>query len=67
MPKHLIAMLTEDFDSIKEVLELFAAHQRSLDRRPKAYGFWARSLRYAQTPHIIRGVLPRAKLLSYPA
>ena len=45
-------------------LEYYAQVQ---DACPKARGFWARSLRYAQTPHIIRGVLPKAKLLSYPA
>lgn len=33
MPKNLIEMLTQDFGSIKEVLENFAAHLRSLDRK----------------------------------
>ena len=64
---HLINEITTDMHSIMEVLDTFAANLRALDRCPKARGFWARSLRYAQTPHIIRGVLPKAKLLSYPA
>jgi len=33
MPKELIEMLTTDFGSIKEVLEAFAQHLRSLDRK----------------------------------
>jgi len=33
MPKNLIAMLTADFGSIKKMLESFAAHLRSLDRK----------------------------------
>jgi len=33
MPKNIIEMLTTDFGSIKELLEAFAQHLRSLDRR----------------------------------
>ena len=47
-----------------DALEYYSQVQ---DTCQKAFGFLARSLRYAQTPHIIRGVLPKAKLLSYPA
>ena len=47
-----------------DALEYYSQVQ---DACQKAFGFLARSLRYAQTPHIIRGVLPKAKLLSYPA
>jgi len=47
-----------------DALEFYSQVQ---DACQKAFGFLARSLRYAQTPHIIRGVLPKAKLLSYPA
>ena len=63
----LINMITTDLHSIMEALDNFAANLRALDRCRKAKGFSAWSLRYAQTPHIIRGVLPKAKLLSYPA
>jgi len=35
-----------------ERLEGYAANMRALDRCRKAFGFSARSLRYAQTPHI---------------
>jgi len=63
----LINMITTDLHSIMEALDEFAANLRALDRCRKAKGFSAWSLRYAQTPHIIRGVLPKAKLLSYPA
>ena len=47
-----------------DALEFYSQVQ---DACQKAFGFLARSLRIAQTPHIIRGVLPKAKLLSYPA
>ena len=52
VPKTFIDLLNHDLNAIKEMLETFAKHLRSLDRCPKAYGFWAGSLRYAQTPHI---------------
>ena len=52
VPQLTIEQLNEELNDVNEVLDDFAQHLRSLDRCPKAYGFWARSLRYAQTPHI---------------
>jgi hypothetical protein len=67
MPQDIIDSLNHDLNAIKDLLDSFSQHLRALDRCRKAAGFSARSLCYAQTPHIIRGVLPKAKLLSYPA
>jgi hypothetical protein len=62
MPQNIIDSLNHDLNAMKDLLDSFSQHLRALDRCRKAKGFSARSLRYAQTPHFIRGVLPKAKL-----
>jgi hypothetical protein len=47
MPQTIIDNLNQDFNSIKELLDNFSQHLRSLDRCRKAKGFSAWSLRYA--------------------
>ena len=46
VPQTFIDMLNHDLNAIKETLESFAAHLRSLDRCPKAVGFWACGFSY---------------------
>jgi len=52
IPPLIIGYINADLNQVKSALEEYAQHFRPLDRCQKAYGFLARSLRCAQTPHI---------------
>jgi hypothetical protein len=58
------------FQTIQQMLGMLTAIRDEMENysvRQKAKGFLARSLRYAQTPHINSWSFATAKLLSYPA
>ena len=67
VPQATIDHLNTMLNDLKNILDDYAQHLRSLDRCRKAYGFSAWSLRYAQTPHINSWSFAKGKTPSYTA